>query len=182
MINVAEGGIRSIIVDNPFHKKDEDFMEAGIVKGVTCNGNIGSIIVKGGDIGIDDEPAEINVTDGSVRRIIATLNVKVLFDGGKDIYAFGGNVFANINVDGNIGEISAIGGKIGTDFDDVVSTIKCGSSIRKIKAVAKKGDFEVLGGYIHSNIICEKNINQIYAIGGDILGTVEIEPEDIGTL
>ena len=180
MINVAEGGICSIIVDNPFHKKEEDFMDAGIVKGITCNGNIDSIVVKGGDIGLDDEPAEIKVVNGELKRIIATLNVKTIHDGGKDIYALGGNIFANIDVSGNIGEISAVGGSVGTDFDDVVSTIKCGANIKKIKAVSKKGDFEVLGGYIHSNIICEKNINQIIALGGDILGTVEVEPEDIG--
>ena len=182
MINVAQGGIRSIIIDNPYHKKDEDFMEVGLVKGIICNGNIGSVIVKGGNIGLDDEPANIKVTDGNVKRIIATLNVKTIRDPGfgKDIYAFGGNIFANINVDGNIGEIFAVGGSIGTDFDDAISTINCGSNIKKIKAIAKKGDYEVLGGYIHSNIICQKNIKQIYAIGGDIFGTIEIYPEDMG--
>jgi len=182
MVNVANGGIRSIVVNNPFHKKDEDYMEAGIVKGIICNGNVDSIIVKGGDVGLEDEPAEIKITNGNLKRIIATMNVKTIKDpgSGKDIYAFGGNIYANIDVDKNIGEILAVGGSIGTDIDYVVSSINCGSNIKKIKAVAKKGDFEVLGGYIHSNIICEKNIKQIYALGGDILGTVDVYPEDMG--
>ncbi len=182
MINVAEGGIHSIIVNNPFHKEDEDFMDSGITKGIICNGNIDSIVVKGGDIGFDDEPAVIKVTNGNLKRVIATLNVKIIIDPGwgKDIYALGGNIYANIDVGGNIGEISAVGGSIGTDFDYAISTISAGGDINKIKAVSKKGDYEVLGGYINSNIICEKNINQITAIGGDILGTVEIYPEDIG--
>ena len=182
LVNVAKGGIHSIIINNPFHKKEEDFMEAGIIKGIICNGDLDSVIVHGGDIGIDDEPALIKVSNGNVKRIIATMNVKTKFDPGfgKDIYAFGGNIYANIEVDGNIGKIFSIGGEIGTDFDYAFTTISCKGSINKIKTISKKGDYEVLGGYIHSNIDVDKNIKEIIAIGGDIVGTTEIDPEDIG--
>ena len=182
LIKVARGGIHSVVINNPFHKKEEDYMEAGLIKGIICDGSIDSLVVKGGDIGIDDEPATIKVTRGSVKRIIATLNVKTKIDPGfgKDIYSFGGNIFANISADRNIGEILAVGGSIGTDFDDAVSSISAEGSIKKIKAMSKKGDYEVLGGYIHSNISAGKSIKEICAIGGDILGTTEIYPEDVG--
>ena len=180
-INVANGGINSISINNNFNKEYEDYYEAGILRGITCDGDIGSIKVVGGNIGDEYEPAIIK-TKGSVKNIIIKRNKKTIMDDGwADIYLLGGNFYASLYVDGDIGSIKTIGGSIGVpDADEYAfSEIECKGNIKTISAVAKKGDGEVLGGYIHSDIFCEGHIKKISAIGGDIIVETELDPEDV---
>jgi len=73
----------------------------------------------------------------------------------------GANIYANIYAPkGNIGSVIAIGGKIGTLLDDTVTEIYSGKNIKKIIAVAQNGNAEILGGFIHSDILADGNINK----------------------
>jgi len=180
-INLANGGIHSISIKNRFNKEYEDFYEAGILNGITCNDNIGTIKVTGGNIGDEYEPAVIK-TKGSIKNIIIKRNKKVIMEEGwADIYLLGGNCYASLYVDRNIGSIKAIGGSIGIPDSDEYdySEIECKGNIKSITAVAKKGDDEVLGGYIHSDILCNGNIGKISALGGDIIHETELEPSEV---
>ena len=180
-VNVVNGGINSISINNSFNKEYEDFYEAGILHGITCDGDIGTIKVVGGNIGVDDEPAVIK-TKGSVKNIIIKRNIKTIMDDGwADVYLLGGNFYASLYVDGDIGSVKTIGGSIGIpDADEYAfSEIECKGNIKTISAVAKKGDGEVLGGYIHSDILCEGHIKKISAIGGDIIAETELDPDDV---
>ena len=180
-VNVLNGGINSISINNSFNKEYEDFYEAGILHGISCDGDIGTIKVVGGNIGDEYEPAVIK-TVGSIKNIIVKRNKKTIMDDGwADIYLLGGNFYASLYVGGDIGSVKAIGGSIGIpDADEYTfSEIECKGNIKTISAVAKKGDGEVLGGYIHSDILCDGHIKKISAIGGDIIVETELDPDDI---
>jgi|GEM_PF-3076238 len=180
-INIANGGIHSIKINNGFNKEYEDFYEAGILYGINCNGSIGTIKITGGNLGDEFEPAVIK-TKGSIKNIITKRGKKVIMDEGwADIYLLGGNCYASLYVDKNIGSIMAIGGSVGIPDSDEYDycEIECKGNIKSISAVAKKGDAEVLGGYIHSDIFCNGHIGRVSAIGGDITRETELEPDEI---
>jgi len=54
--------------------------------------------------------------------------------------------------------------------------------IKQITAKAVKGDYEILGGFIHSDIHTEGPIVKINAIGGDISGSDYIDGNDMDEL
>ncbi len=176
-IIAKNGGVRSVKISTAWNNYDEEFYEVGLRKGISAQGNIGVVKVTGGDIGTDYEPAVISSAEGNIKAVITKMQKKVYWDGPNfwdDIYVEiagdeGANIYANIYaLKGNIGSVIAIGGKIGTLLDDIVTEIYSGNNIKKIIAVAQNGDAEILGGFIHSDIIADGNINKIMAQGGDI--------------
>ncbi len=177
-----KGEVKSVVISTAWNKEDEEFFEVGLTKGLSAFNNIGTIKILGGNIGVDDEPAIISSANGNIKTIITKMKKKIYFDGPNiydDVYietapsdGEGANIFANIYApNGEIGSIIAVGGKVGSLSDDAVTEIYSGNNIKKISAIAKKGDFEIIGGFIHSDIYANGDIGIISAIGGDICGS-----------
>jgi len=186
-ITSKNGGVKSVKISTAWSNEDEAFYEVGLLKGISAQDDIGTVKVTGGNIGEEDAPAIISSANGNIKTIITKMTKKVYWDGPNfwdDIYIEiagddGANIYANIYApNGNIGSVKAIGGRIGSLLDDADTEISSGSSIKTISAVAKSGDGEIIGGFIHSDISADGNINKIMTLGGDICGSTDSSDTD----
>ena len=186
-INVKRGGIDSVRISTGWDRYYQAFYEAGLLNGIYSYGNIGTVKIIGGSIGDDYYPATILSEYGNIGKIITKMKKRVYFDGiavpdnkyveiaGDD----GANIFASIYaLRGSIGAVVAIGGVIGTEIIDSTTKIYASGTIDKIFAAAKKGDEEILGGSVLSDIYAGNDITLIKTKGGNIAGSLDVMDSD----
>jgi len=149
--NVSADSIKKITITAPRHYvKDEEAFDdiidepQGLVGAITCDGDIGTIIVKSGDVGALDDKEDYGQTiiskNGSIGKIIAKGIKRSYFEKGfgKNNYFAGGNIYANILApNGSINKIMA-NNNIGWDNIDQPAIISAINGIKSIKLVWKK--------------------------------------------
>jgi len=149
--NVTAESIKKISITAPRHYvKDEAIFDdiidepQGLVGSVTCEGDIGTIIVKSGDVGALDDREDYGQTiiskNGSIGKIITKGKKRQWFekDYGLNRYFGGGNIYANILApNGSIKNIMA-NNNIGWDNIDQPAIISAANDIKSIKLVWKK--------------------------------------------
>ena len=181
-ITAKKGGVNSVKISTAWDNYYQEFYEVGLLYGISAQEDIGVVKVTGGDIGEEDEPAIISSANGSIKTVITKMKKKVYWDGPNfwdDIWIEtagyeGANIYAKIYApNGEIGSVIAVGGKIGSHLDFTTTEIISGNNIKTISAVAKKGDFEILGGFIHADILANGDINKIIAKSGDICSSTD---------
>lgn len=183
---VWRGGLKALIVQNKWGGKDDEFLaEAGILKGVMVQNEIGMISVFGGSIGVSDEPAVIIAHYGSIGSVQTKAMVKKYADDGWSTTVVAGddgaNIFASINAPrGTIGRVVAAGGVIGSPDDDPLCTIRAPGAIGRVAARAVNCEGEAIGGSIFADIRAGGPVQSITAMGGDITRSEILWPEDIG--
>jgi hypothetical protein len=184
---IKRGGLGTMKIKTLWDPYWEEFTEVGCIYGVTAPGSIGTISIKGGSIGDEDEPAIIESVNGSIKAVVTKLAKKKYMDTG-DVYIEvagyeGANIYASILAKkGSIGNVIAVGGSVGAMHDYSRSELQSHFGIRQVTAKAVKGDYEILGGFIHSDMHTKGAVKKINAIGGDISGSEDIDGDDIDEL
>lgn len=148
--DVTADSVKKIAITAPRHYvKDEDTfddmldMPQGLVGAVKCDGDIGTLIVKSGDVGaLDDgeDYGQIVISEnGNIGKIIAKGKKRSYFEKGwgKESYFGGGNIFASIRTPGEIKKIFAQN-YIGWDNIDNPAIISADGGIKNIKLAWKK--------------------------------------------
>jgi len=194
--NVIATSVKKINITAPRHYiKDEktfdDTIEdpQGLVGSITCDGDIGTIIVKSGNVGTLDDDEDYGSTiiskNGNIGSIIAKGKKKKWFEKewGFNRYFGGGNIYANILVpNGAIKKIMA-NNNIGWENVDQPAIISAANGIKSIKLVWKKirdGD----APFFYANVFSEGDIGRITLKGAnfDDLMQTTIKAKNINSI
>jgi len=143
--NVSAASVKKIIITAPRHyvKDESSFDDAideaqGLIGSVACDGDIGTIIVKSGDVGALDFNGDYGQTvissNGSIGKIIVKGKKRNYLEKGYGINAYlgGGNIFANVLApNGSIKKILA-NNNIGWENIDQPAIISAANGIGSI--------------------------------------------------